>query len=180
MREGRHPGLRSLHAPPFFSGPAVDRIVKSKITEVVARIPSLFAKRRRASRKLKILSVAELLAAAFVQSRGNFDQRALLFEILRRAVSPELNECRGRAIPRHSKLLIFLTPFAASQRGTESVATTSGDFDFTMRSTAGPEKTACVQACEDLGGASRISASAVFTSVPAVSIMSSTISVLRP
>src|SRR5271169_6019183 len=45
---------------------------------------------------------------------------------------------------------------------------------------AGPESTACVHAAYTCVAPSRISASAVFTSVPAVSMMSSTIRALRP
>jgi ribose-phosphate pyrophosphokinase len=45
-----------------FSGPAVDRIVKSKITEVVATDSVPLCEAAKGVNKIKILSVAELLA----------------------------------------------------------------------------------------------------------------------
>src|SRR3954454_9767778 len=76
--------------------------------------------------------------------------------------------------------LIRLDFFASSESGIEFETTTSRKHDSSIRLTAGPDRTACVAQAETLVAPFSIKASAPFTSVPAVSIRSSTIRQLRP
>ena len=69
---------------------------------------------------------------------------------------------------------------AVVDSGMVSVTTTSSSVEPWMRSIAGPEKTACVQYAKTFFAPRSFSTSAAFTSVPAVSIMSSMITQLRP
>src|SRR5450755_530965 len=76
--------------------------------------------------------------------------------------------------------LIRVDPHAASDSGIEFVKTTSFSADSSIRFTAGPESTACVAQAETLAAPFSSKASAPFTSVPAVSIRSSTSRQFRP
>src|ERR1039458_6564645 len=76
--------------------------------------------------------------------------------------------------------LILLECLASFDNGIEFVNTTSFNGEDSMRSTAGPESTACVAQALTLRAPCCNRASAPFTSVPAVSIRSSTIKQFRP
>src|SRR5947208_16237260 len=71
--------------------------------------------------------------------------------------------------------LIRLDFFASCESGIEFVQTTSFNADASIRPTAGPESTACVAQAETLAAPFSSKASAPLTSLPAVSIKSSTI-----
>src|ERR1700691_877035 len=76
--------------------------------------------------------------------------------------------------------LIFPQAFASLESGIEFDTTTSLILDSLIRSTAGPESTACVAQAVTLQPPYSSNASAPFTSVPAVSMMSSTIKQFWP
>src|SRR5471030_1987176 len=76
--------------------------------------------------------------------------------------------------------LIRLLRLASSEKGIEFVQTTSVNSDSSIRCTAGPERTACVAQADTLAAPFSSNASAPFTSVPAVSIRSSTSRQFRP
>src|SRR5258708_7286934 len=82
--------------------------------------------------------------------------------------------------PAIDKTLILGSDRPASVSGMVLVTTTCSRCDREMRSIAGPDSTGCEAHANTLDAPALTSASAVFTSVPAVSMMSSRIRHVRP